>query len=241
MGSTLVQHSCVAEEPKPAAVDPDGDSVKNFAEWAKFKTVCQTVDTNVTPAGTAMLEPKEACLTAATEGRDQASVKRANNKVADNWNAMCTALDGFDCTVEKKATGEITEFDSCCLSDDETEGCQADQYTKAPSGGGGVIDWSKQATCCAACITASQTTTATTHGPTTSPTAPGPKPAPTGEPTTVAPGPEPTPSPSETETTTGPSDESTENVTEPDSAFHLGPSGLLVTLFAMMAAVLNIA
>merc|ERR1711879_974936 len=109
-------------------------------------------------------------------------------------------------------------------SDDETEGCQADQYTKAPSGGGGVIDWSKQATCCAACITASQTTTATTHGPTTSPTAPGP-----------------TPSPSETETTTGPSDESTENVTEPDSAFHLGPSGLLVTLFAMMAAVLNIA
>jgi len=228
--SILVQHSCEAET-GPAT--PDKDSVKNFAAWAKYDNVCDAKG-----EGGTKVKPDVACRNAAKEARAVQNTKRSETTEADNWDVMCDALEGYNCD-SQEATHDIDNFADCCKNETAPGGCLSTDNPSTKTNG--VTDYTLQEQCCVDCIdknkppttTAPATTSDGPHSPTDGSTpSPGPTPSPSSpydEPGT------------ETTTTMGSSEESTENVTEPDSAIHLGPSGLLVALFAMMAAVVNIA
>jgi len=128
-----------------------------------------------------------------------------------NWTEMCTALgENFPCDQSKGAT-----MASCCGTT-----CQdAENFGD-----------STKEDCCVTCIEATATTVAPTTGPATGPS-PGPAP------TTAKP---PAPGPAPPSDTTTMESTSTEEGGSDDSAFALGPSGLLVTLITLMAVV-NIA
>jgi len=201
-------------------VDSTAKMVDDWVEWATAPN--GGVDDTCSKNNNDETQLESTCSTNApkpTSSRVKRSVYDKNSG-KPNWDAMCKEL-GANYVCGQSKTDSMT---ACC--------------TACPDFGENVSDQVitvYREDCCIECIQNSKpppTTTATT--------APGPA---TGKTTTPAPttAKPPAPGPGPTSDTTTMESTSTEEGGSDDSAFPLGPSGLLVTFITMMAAVVNIA